>query len=321
MSKSQSVIVFVLLVVLFLLVGFLTWRFMDFQSNYLLMTNQQTKQVLSAEDLKKEMKDLKTKLEAQKNQIFELKKSWEDFSKQAKQQFISSPEYAVDELLFTVRKEETDENQIQIIGNLKEISSWEERNKFFLDYILQESLVLDYSNTKQRLVVGKVIPGSYYYQMGLRSNDIIEKVDGRLITNTDELRARLLQPQPKKVTLKRADQTITLNVKYEESHPNKVQLDLSKEEFRKDLESGLKGIQLLPVTKDGKVIGVKIAKLEPVSLFALMNFQEGDVIQKINGKNVMANEVVGVLKEVSELIRITFQREDEVQEKRVEFKK
>jgi S1-C subfamily serine protease len=310
MTKSQSIIVFLLLMVLLGFVGFLAWQVAILRTDYGRLTANNQGQAVNDKKISDEITTIKDKLKVQEETIKEFASQMSTLSTRLKtdlrKEFIPSPEYVSSVPMFTSQNSE--DGNFKITGDLGALDAWENRNKLFLDYIIQESLVLDFDSTKQKFTVTNIIPNSVFFQMGLRKGDIISTLDKKPVINGDDLKLRLMEPVPTQVEVLRGDKKIAFAIAYAATNPDQAGLGVTRNEFNAALPKLLNSLEIMPAMDDGKVIGVKIVSLEATNVFSLMNFKSEDIITKVNDKTVTPMELMDKLGGDSPTLKIDFIR-------------
>lgn len=310
MSKSQSILMAVLMLILTGFVGFMTWRLSSLQEQLDLLSASKLGQEVSKKDLADEIEKLKTKMASQQKDLDEFSTKIGTVSatlkKDLRREFIPHPEYASPERLFTAEK--IDDTHLKVIGDLSEIAKWEEHNKLFLDFILQESLIMDFDPSRLRVVVTDIIPDSIFYQMGLRKDDAIETLGGQYVNSGDELRVRLMDPDPVLLVVNRDGTKLNFDITYAAHNPNQIRLDLTRHEFNALQSDLFKGFTIAPALKDGKAIGVLVVSVASDNIFSLMGFKAEDVITEVDGVAVNDSNLAKVLDGESLNINICFTR-------------
>lgn len=302
----------ILMLVLTGFVGFLAWRLSAVQDRLDHLSANKLGQEVDKKDLADEVADLKTKLATQQQNL-------DDFSAKLgtvattlkndlRREFIPHPEYASADALFTIEK--TDDTHFKVVGDLSEIAKWEERNKLFLDFILQESLVMDFDSTRLRVAVTDIIPDSIYYQMGLRKNDVIETLGGGYVGSGDELRVRLMDPEPVVLVVTRDGTKLHFDISYAAHNPNQIRLELTRREFNALLPELFKGLAIAPALKDSKVIGARVVSVAADNVFSLMGFKAEDVITEVDGAAVTNASLTKALDGESSNVNIRFTRDE-----------
>lgn len=216
MSKSQTTIILTLLLLLTAFNGFLAWQWGSFRTEYNLLVTRNQSQGVENGKLVERVKALEDELKKQQAVAEEFKtmlaklpdKLAADFDKR----FLRQPEYVAKVPLFTVG--DSGGGVFKVVGRLAELDKWQDRNKLFLDDIIQESVALDYDPAKQGVTVTDLVKDSVYYQMGLRQGDVIKSADGRQALSGDEVRVSLVAFQPLKVEISRGGEKVVLDISY-----------------------------------------------------------------------------------------------------------
>jgi S1-C subfamily serine protease len=313
MSKSQSLLVFILLVVLLAFVGFLAWQLTAFHSEYNHFISQNQGHFLDSKKIDTEISDLKQKLKEQDETI-------QDFASQLsalpaslkaelRREFIPHPEYTSAKPLYTAEK--VNDANIKVTGNSPALKDWQKRNELFFDYVLQQSLAVDFDPTQQRFVVTDIIPDSVFWQMGLKKGDVIAGLNAKPIANSDDFKFSLMEMQPAKLDVLRDNKKIVFDIAYAEINPNQVSLDITQNEFKAVVPDLLKTASIAPSMKEGKVDGVKIVSVDPVNPLSLMGIQSEDVIKSVADAVVTPETFVETLKASSAPLNLKFTRAGE----------
>lgn len=300
----------VLMLILTGFVGFLTWRLSSVQERLDLLSANKLGQEVDKKDLSDEVSELKTKMASQQQDLDEFSAKLGTVSvtlkKDLRREFIPHPEYASPERLFTVEK--TDDTHFKVLGDLSEIAKWEEHNKLFLDFILQESLIMDFDPSRMRVVVTDIISDSVFYQMGLRKGDVIETLGGQYVSSGDELRIRLMDPDAVLLVVNRDGAKLNFDISYAAHNPNQIRLELTRNEFNALRTDFFKGFEIASATKDGKVIGARVVSVAPDNVFSLVGFKAEDVIIDVDGMAVTDSNLSKALDGESSNINIRFTR-------------
>lgn len=216
MSKSQTTIVLTLLLLLTAFNGFLAWQWGSFRTEYNLLVTRNQSQGVENGKLAERVEDLEGELKRQEDAIDEfkaaLKKLPGELSADFEKRFLKQPEYVAKAALFSI--EDLGGGVFKVTGRLAELDQWQDRNKLFLDDIIQESVTLDYDPARQGVVVTELVKNSVYYQMGLRQGDVIKSTGGRQALSGDEARVSLVTFQPLKVEALRGGGKIVLDISY-----------------------------------------------------------------------------------------------------------
>lgn len=215
MSKSQTTIILTFLLILTAFNGFLAWQWGAFRTEYNLLVAHNQSQGLESGKLAQRTEDLEKKLEEQRLAVEEfrqaLKKLPDDLKADFDARFLRLPEYVTAKPLFA---ESQADGGTKAVGNLAELDAWQDRNKLFLEDIIQESVTLDYDSAKQGVAVTDIVSGSVYHQMGLRKGDIIKSVGIRQALSGDDVRVALMSFQPLTLGLQRDGAKIILDISY-----------------------------------------------------------------------------------------------------------
>src|SRR6185437_14709042 len=146
-------------------------------------------------------------------------------------------------------------------------------------------------------LIAGVEPNTPASKAGLKSGDIILKVNGQSVaTNNDLLRISQTQPgTPVKLEVFRDGKTFDTNVTLAEFPPdNGTANNSTPAQGNEGSSGGLKGVQVQSVTPDlssqlklpSGTHGVVITSVDPDSAAAAANLNRGDVIEEVNHKPV-----------------------------------
>lgn len=216
MLKNQSSVILALLVVVVSFNAFLAWRWSAFRSEYDLFVTRGQGVAVTSEKMQERVaaleslaKDQGLALKKIADAVAELPK---ELRRDLRDTFVALPEFAVHEKLFVTP--DASGGVVTATADMAALDAWQARNKLFLDAVLQDSLVLDVDVARPGVTVTRVVADSLYYQMGLRQGDVIRICDGRLATNSDDVRFTLTEFRSVKVELERGGARITLDIVY-----------------------------------------------------------------------------------------------------------
>ncbi|RUM91938.1 MAG: serine protease [Thermodesulfatator sp.] len=200
----------------------------------------------------------------------------------------------------------------QLIKNGKVVRGW-------LGVVIQEideDLAKSFGLKKaEGVLISEVAENSPAKKAGLKSGDIILKMDGHNVVDIGELRNKIaLTPPGSKVTfdILREGKHKTVTVTIEEK-PGGVSVAMSKHEILKEL--GLVVQELTPDLAqqfgyhEGQ--GVLVAEVEPGSLAASVGIQPGQLIEEVNRKKVSTvKEFLKALEKSNKTKRVLFKVRD-----------
>lgn len=216
MLKNQSSVILALLVVVVSFNAFLAWRWSAFRSEYDLFVTRGQGVAVTSEKMQERVAALES---LAKDQGLALKKIADavaglpkELRRDLRDTFVALPEFAVHEKLFVTP--DVTGGVVTATADMAALDAWQARNKLFLDAVLQDSLVLDVDVAKPGVTVTRVVADSLYYQMGLRQGDVIRICDGRVATNSDDVRFTLTEFRSLKVELERGGARMTLDIVY-----------------------------------------------------------------------------------------------------------
>ena len=159
-------------------------------------------------------------------------------------------------------------------------------------------------------LVGGVIPGQPAEKAGIEPGDVILKLDGKEIANSDELMRTVAGKKPGdsvKAEVWRDGKSTTKTIKLAERETDPSEKAAPGKDDKPDTESAL-GMQLRPLTdQEASRLrleskgGLVILQLDPAKLAAKAGLQRGDVILAIGRKPV--KDVEGFNKEVQAMTK------------------
>lgn len=320
--KQRSALVFPILLVFFLFVAFLAWQVMRLKSDYDILVMQNQSLAIEVKSIAKNLETLNKDF-AQNQKAF--KEVWlsvdelsetlsKDLKSEFKNLFITNPNYAI--VLPTFHQERPSENVIQVTGYKGQLQRWMKQNEFFLDQMIKKSLVLEWDNTRKKVVVQDVMDDSFFYKMGLRKGDAILNIDQIGYARGDEIRSRLSDLEPKQVALLRGDAHLTLDIQYKDQ--DVLTLDVTQEEFLKSLPEDDSMLDITPVQTEN-LVGIQLSSVESVPALQKLNFQKEDVVTKIDGQPVTQENFLNSLKSLTPKSSVEFFRGEKAQTVAIEF--
>ncbi|MGH9572801.1 MAG: Do family serine endopeptidase [Candidatus Acidiferrales bacterium] len=145
-------------------------------------------------------------------------------------------------------------------------------------------------------LVAGVEPNTPASKAGLKSGDIILKVNGQSVATNNELRLRISQTQPGttvKLEVFREGKTFDTDLTLAE-YPAETANNNAPTQGNQSTSGGLKGVQVQSLTSDLSAQlklptgthGVVITSVDPDSAAAAANLNRGDVIEEVNHKPV-----------------------------------
>jgi serine protease Do len=144
------------------------------------------------------------------------------------------------------------------------------------------------------VVAGDVTPNSPAQQGGIQRGDIILDVDGKPVTDSNQLRMSISMMQPGtnikvKVLRNGSEREMSLKLAEMPTESAKVESD-GRDDTTKALE-GVEVTNLTPRTAErlglpGSTAGVVVADIDPASKIADSGLRKGDVIQEVNHQPV-----------------------------------
>lgn len=306
MEKAKNIIFTTLMLVLIGVVVFLAIQVSSLKFELLAYKNQLQDRTLDKDELTKELRLFKKDYN---KQMAKLKKQKEEFAKTSnyfdkltkklsyslRSEFLRKPQFAIRENVFS-KKQETKSN-IELTGDPEALNAWIINNEMFLDHILKRSLVLKYDSARRDVVVEEIIPGSVFYQMGLRVGDHIRNIDGRAMNQGDSLRARLLEARKTRIRLTRNNNPLAIQIDYRlQPRTQEVSLNLSEEDLETYLGHFKKSMIVAQAIINGQNAGLKLLKIDSNNLFNKLKLQPLDVITKINNQDVSEENLVSLIK-------------------------
>jgi serine protease Do len=169
-----------------------------------------------------------------------------------------------------------------------------------LDQPTREAFGLD--NSAQGVLIGDVFPDQPAAKAGILRGDIVTSVDGKMVTNPNELRNAVAAIHPGKkvpIDLLRGDKKMTVHVtlsgrdKSQIAEKDSKASDAGESDNSEDVSKKL-GIRVSPLTSEFKsnlgiksdIKGVVITGFEEKSISAQEGLQENDIIIEVNRKPV-----------------------------------
>lgn len=151
---------------------------------------------------------------------------------------------------------------------------------------LAEALDLDATGGA---VVSQVKPGSTADSAGIEAGDVILQVDGRDVTSSADLRAR--------IGVIRAGEDVTVTI-LRDGERREIETRLGRTETARQLDNGmaakLAGVELKEMTPGtagyGKIAGVLVAEIDPHSQAARSGLKPGDIVTEVNRTEVSSLE-------------------------------
>lgn len=145
-------------------------------------------------------------------------------------------------------------------------------------------------------LIAGVEPNTPASKAGLKSGDIILKVNGQTVTTNNDLRLRISQTQPGtpvKLEVFRDGKTFDTSLTLAE-YPAETANNNTPVQGNEGTSGGLKGVQVQSLTSDlsaqlklpSGTHGVVITSVDPDSAAAAANLNRGDVIEEVNHKPV-----------------------------------
>lgn len=332
MSKNVTILVFVFCLTVMGAVGFLGFQITRLNTLYLMSQNLHQNAGTSESLLKDQLEGFSKELQAQKDSLSGLSVDLLTISKQvneiAKQDFMPAPEMALTQQIYKI--ETASAENMEVIGNKVGLSDWRNRNDLFLDSITKKSLVLDFDRARGSVVVQDVAKDSIFGQMGILMGDHIVSIDGVPMTKGAIIREKLLDGKDRRVIVLRGNKKMVMNLTYQEvtipdvnpiKSDDQVELSISKAQFDANLPKLLATVKMVPVMKEGQVVGTKISDFAPEDVFSLMNLKDQDVITRVNGDLMTNNKLSSALKSAGQLIKIEYLRDDKPGQVSVVFSK
>lgn len=224
-SRKHFFVLSFFLLTVFIISIFLLLEVSTLKRNYDLLVLEKQSQSLEVRQLTRGVDVLKKDLNGFGDDLGELASYVTEVSTQLpdelrsefKKTFLANPNLTVPTHGFT-RDKQVD-GTIHVTGYRKQILDWMRQNEFFLDHIVRKSLVLEWDGARNQVIVADVIDDSVFEQIGIQKGDLILNVDGRALSRGDDIRSALMELRPKKITLERNRQKLTLDVKFEEAQP------------------------------------------------------------------------------------------------------
>jgi serine protease Do len=151
--------------------------------------------------------------------------------------------------------------------------------------------------TMEGALVGDVISGGPADKAGIKTGDVIIKLDGQQVTNSTDIRNRVAQMTPKseaKITVLRDGKEIELNVVLGERPNTRKEAKKSEQEQNPDEQTNSKlGLSIQNLTPDAaqqlgyeNETGVVVTEVESGSPADDAGLRSGDLIKVINKKTV-----------------------------------
>lgn len=321
MSKSMSLIFFVLILVLVAGMGFLGYLYSGLNDRYYVIQNQQMGSPVAPNEISKEIEGLKLQLKEQNETLTGLLDDITQISDTVAllsgNKYLAAPKYSLESELFQTR--ESANNTMNVTGSKKSITDWIQKNEIYLDYVLKKSLTLNYDRARKLVYVEDIVDGSLFYQMGFRKDDRILNIDGKVTNKGYELRRTLLELKDKRVTVLRGKKRVNLVFAYVDSLKTNIHLAMSKDQFLSNLPEMLSALSIEPAVKDGKEYGLKILNLDDSNVFSQMNLKDEDVITKINGDAVNQDKLMTAFKDAGESLELEYVRQNQPDTVQVNF--
>lgn len=281
MTRSQTILLMTLVLALFMFTALLAWQVAGLRAEIqgLLAAGQGAlvDERRSADKMSKFVATLAehdAALDKIKTALAELPVT---LTAEAKRRFLPRPLIVPEEPLFKVA--EAAGGIVTVTGDLEALSRWEERNKLYLDFVFQDSLVTDYDSALRRLVARTIIPHSVFFAMGLRSGDAILNVDGLTPESGDDLRFRIMDRSPFSVDIIRGEERLTLKVDFTAGDADLRRTALTRAEFNALLPLVQDAVTILPSLRSG---GARVTRLNPDHPLALIGLEDDDAITAVD---------------------------------------
>ncbi len=162
----------------------------------------------------------------------------------------------------------------------------------------------------------EVFENSLFDQLGLKVSDKLLTFMGDSFPLTT---AALLLASEKdfEFTLDRGGKVLKYIVSFKLI--DQIKLEISKKQFNETLPELLKTLQILPVVKEAKVIGVKLAELAPQNVFSLMGFKNQDILTHLNNQPLTNTLFKKILEEAQTPFQFEYLRNDKPEQIKVLF--